>query len=143
LVLKTLWAKLASVRAARSARGNYLILTLNITNKTTAPKSFGHAGTQPTVFVAGGKYREEILNAERNDPNSFVRKNAAIRPGASQTGDVIFEVPTSVARNVMNEFDGGLFTGDFGSNFAISLPASGHLGLISLQTRLEPGAREP
>jgi hypothetical protein len=139
LRLKTLTAKLVGVRAARATKGEYLIITLNITNNSTSPKTFGHAGADPTTLVAGGQYRKEALNAERNDPNSFITKNEPIQPGASKTADVIFDVPPSVATNVMNQADGGLFTGNFGADFSKGLPPSG-LGLLSLATKPEPGA---
>jgi hypothetical protein len=139
LRLKTLTAKLVGVRAARSPRGEYLIITLKIRNDTSSPKTFGHPGADPTDLVAGGEYRKEALNAETNDPNSFITKNEPIQPGASTTADVIFDVPRSVAAGVMNQTDGGLFIANFGSDFSKHLPASG-LGLISVATKPEPGA---
>jgi hypothetical protein len=139
LRLKTLTAKLVGVRTAALGKGEDLIVTLNVKNDTTSPKQFGRAGAAPTMVVAGNQFREEALNSEREDPNSFISQNEPIQPHASKTADVIFVVPRSVAKEVMQQLDGAVFIGNFGSSFTKNFPQTG-LGLISVATKAPPGA---
>ena len=134
LQLKTLTAKLVGVRAAPvTASREYLIATLNIKNDSTSPHTFGSSGTTQTFLVAGGKEHNEAVNAEKNDPNSFVTKNEPIQPGASKTADVIFAVPPSVATKVIAQKDGGLFIGNLGDDLSKHLRS--RVGLIALMTQ--------
>jgi hypothetical protein len=142
LNLKTLSAKLIGVRAAHSlshgsnhtstARGEYLIITLNITNNLTSRETFARAGAIQTILVAGAHYHGEAFNAEKTDPNSFITRNGPIEPRASEAADIIFDVPRVAATTVMNETDGGLFIGNFGDDLSRGLPPGA--GLLALKT---------
>ncbi len=145
LHLKTLTARVVGVRAAptvsngpsftSTANGEYLIITLSISNTTTAPATFDGGGeSNQTVLLADERSYTEAFNAENGDDgDSFITKNEAIQSGESKTGDVIFDLPPKIIQKVLSGAKGGIFIGNFGDDLSSELPTGA--GVISLEGR--------
>ncbi len=142
LHLKTLIARVVGVRGASTvsngsnitstANGQYLIVTLSITNIMSSPASFDGVGGNQTMLEADEKTYTEAFKAENEaDPNSFVTNNESIQPGESKTGDVIFDLPPSIIKKVLGGEKGGVFIGNFGDDLSSELPSG--VGVISLE----------
>jgi hypothetical protein len=132
LTLKTLSAKLVDVRTAKSlasttaattANGDFVVATVTITNKLSSPQTFDPAGTQQAGLVLDGAVFKEALSAEGEaDANSCLKLHGApIQPGANETCDVIFDVPTSAAADLGKHGSGDLYLVNFGSDLASSV----------------------
>jgi uncharacterized protein DUF4352 len=132
LRLKTLWARLVDVRASKSlssataattANGEFVIATLMITNKLTAPQTFDPAGTQQAGLILDGAVFKEAVSTETlADANSCAkRRKTPVKPGASETCDVVFDVPASAASDLGKHGSGDLYVVNFGSDLAGSV----------------------
>jgi hypothetical protein len=128
LKLATLWASLNGVHTARSltndtavatARGQFLMATLSITNKLPHPRTFDQGHTQQAgVILDGAVYKEDVA-AENADSNSCLRQNGtSIQPGDSKTCDVIFDIPTTAAADLGKHGSGDLYLVNFGSDLS-------------------------
>lgn len=132
LTLKTLTAKLVDVRttkslssttAASTANGDYVVATVTITNKLSAPQTFDPAGTQQAGLILDGAVFKEATDAENEaDANSCLKIHSTpIGTGASVTCDVIFDVPKSAAADLGKHGSGDLYIVNFGSDLASSV----------------------
>jgi hypothetical protein len=132
LELSTLWAKLAAVRTAKglasgaatsTASGKFVIASVTITNKLAAPQTFDQAHTQQAGLILNGAVFKEAVGAESgSDSNSCLKRNGAqIQPGASETCDVIFDVPASAAADLGKHGSGDLWLANFGSDLTASV----------------------
>jgi len=141
LRLKTLSARVEGLRSAgtvatggtisATANGEYLIVTLKVTNNTDSPETFDGISSHETELVADGKDFTEAFKAENQaDQQSFISQSEAIQPGESATGDVVFDVPPAIAAKVLSGQKGGLAILNFGEENSESAPG---LGVISLE----------
>lgn len=141
LRLKTLDAQLLSIRSASSvsngpgftatANGTYLIFTLRITNVMSSPQAFGGIGSTQTVLSLGGSAYSDAFSAENgNDGQSFLTQDTPIQPGESQTGDLIYDVPSAKAQTAISGRSGGLVIANFGGDLSQTIPADS--GVITL-----------
>lgn len=128
LRLKTLTAQVTDVHTTTSlansissvtAKGAFVIITLNITNKTSTPETIATPGNQQTVLVGHKAQYSEDFDAENGpDQNSCINQNGtSLQPGASQSCDVVYDIPTpAVTRARTHRF--GLLVGNFGADFS-------------------------
>lgn len=131
LKLTTLWARLGSVRAAKSltsaagsssANGDFVIASVAVTNKLQSPQTIDATGTQQAGLILNGAVFREAVGAERQaDPNSCPKLGAQIQPGHSVTCDVIFDVPAHTASDLGKHGSGDLYLVNFGSDLAGSV----------------------
>jgi hypothetical protein len=130
--LKALWARLVAVRttkvlasttAATTANGQFLVASVTITNKVPAPQTFDQAGTQQAGLILDGAVFKEAVGAESEaDANSCLRLHGTpIQPSASETCDLIFDVPTHAAADLGKHGSGDLYLVNFGSDLAGSV----------------------
>jgi hypothetical protein len=127
--LKTLTAQFVAARTASSvadssgaatatATGTFLIITLRISNNSSTPQTVESIGNSAAeLFTLGSdskQYSESFAAENQADEQSFVSQNSTpIQPDASQTGDVVFDLPPSALASV-RAHGAGLLLGDFG-----------------------------
>jgi hypothetical protein len=112
LRMKTLTVNLAGIRTtdalsdpngmdSKTADGKFVVVTLNVTNRTHAPAAW--QSDQTLLALGNGTHTDdqysESFNAENGaDQNSCLWKvggalNGSLQPGMSATCDVVFDVP--------------------------------------------------
>lgn len=131
LKLKTLWARLAGVRTAKTltsttarmtAGGSFVIASVRITNKLPATQTFDQASTQQAgLILAGGVFKEAVETERHADASSCVKLASSIPPGHSRTCDVVFDVPARAASDLGKHGSGDLYLVNFGSDLAGSV----------------------
>lgn len=130
LELPTLWGSLSGIHMAKSltndaavatTQGQFVIASLGITNKLSAPKTFDQAHTQQAGLILGGAVYKEDPQAENADSNSCLRQSGGpIQPGDTKTCDVIFEIPASASADLGKHGSGDLYLVNFGSDLSSS-----------------------
>jgi len=155
LHLKSLTARVTGIRTAESlsgpnggsianAKGKYLIITLQVTNEAGSPQAFANSSVSPQIVLsAGGEGQKatvytQAFKAENGpDQSSFTWKSSEpTQSGESETGDIIFDVPASVASRITSPSAGGryiakLYIGNYGADLTEELPAgTGTIGLV-------------
>lgn len=81
---------------AKSASGTYVIFTLEVTNRTSAPVYFDSNQSQVFLYIGGNVYTEDFDVENYSLDDSFVDQFKQIQPKGSQVGTVAFDVPDSV-----------------------------------------------
>ena len=83
--------------AQRSEEGTFVVATLAVTNTGERPAVFDDFGEQVELEAAGEAYREpfDVLNGVATD--SFLWESKDIKPGDTQLGKVVFDVPEEAA----------------------------------------------
>jgi hypothetical protein len=111
---------LASDAGSTTASGEFIVASMTITNELPAPQSFDEAGTQQAGLILDGSVFKEDLAAENGaDTQSCLRTHGTpIQPRASQTCDVIFDVPKSAAADLGKHGSGDLYLVNFGSDLS-------------------------
>lgn len=124
--LRTLGVTLNGCRLAASvtdgsgtriaARGRFAICSLTVRNRGSAPQPFDVADRSQTLLVVDGTQVFERGDAEqRGDARSLPRRRGALKPGASRTGDAIFDLPVRLLPGLRR--NGNLFVfGTSGGN---------------------------
>lgn len=136
LHLKSLTARLVDMRAApkvgegqavtATAHGEFLIITLAVTNNLTTPQEFdSQPGVKPQVALTVGEgetariYSQSFSASNQADRRSFMSQVESIQPGETQTGDVVFDMPSPIASELATHSKTAqpsrLWTGDFGT----------------------------
>ena len=83
---------------SEAASGTFLILRLEITNKTNAPVTIEPDGIELTLTRRGRtRTYTHDFDAENLPGDSFVWIGDELQPGAAVTGTVVFDVPTRFA----------------------------------------------
>ena len=142
LRLKTLDVKVVGVRTASTvsnagisstAKGEFLIITIDVANRADSPETFDDGGfQQQTQLELDGASHTEDFNAENEaDAQSFVTNNSALQPGESTTGDLVFDVPPGAAAKATSDSRDVLIIGNFGDDLSQEQPST--LGLITLK----------
>jgi hypothetical protein len=134
--LKTLTGQFMGARTATSvgdssgvatatASGTFLIITLRITNTSSTPQTVESIGG--STFALSNlsspvrTYSENFKAENQADQNSFVsQSNTPIQPDASQTGDVVFDIPPS-GMAAIRSHGAGLTFGDFGQDLSTTI----------------------
>lgn len=118
----------SSGAASATASGTFEILTLRVTNNSNSPQtveSIGGNTFELQTLGRGSKTYSENFKAENQaDQNSFVSQSTTpVQPDASQTGDVVFDLPGPALASIRNGGAGLLF-GDFGTDLTTSSPTN-------------------
>jgi hypothetical protein len=131
LKLKTLWARLAGVRTAKSltsttaastANGAFVIVSVAITNKLQLPQMFDARGAQQAGLILDGTVFKEAVAAESQaDVSSCLKLATPLAPGQSETCDVIFDVPAHAAADLGKHGSGDLYLVNFGADLGGSV----------------------
>lgn len=112
---------LASAGGTANANGKFVVASVRITNKLETAQVFDAAGSQQAELrLAGGNFKE-AGSAEHADANSCLKRAAHLRSGASETCDVIFDVPDSAIADLGKHGSGDLYLVDFGADLSGSL----------------------
>jgi hypothetical protein len=103
-----------------TANGTFEIITLRVTNNGSSPQTVESVGGNSfslETLVSNSKTYSESFEAENQaDQTSFVSQSSTpIQPDASQTGDVVFDLP-GPALNSIRRHGAGLLFGDFGTD---------------------------
>jgi hypothetical protein len=111
------------------AHGSFIVVTLSVTSTDVNPlpppgDAFYEQSTGMVGLVAGSRTVMPSGKAEQADERSFLN-GKYFEPGDTRTGDVIFDVPASEARNIVRN-DAIVLTG-----FGFSM-GSGIYGLLKL-----------
>jgi hypothetical protein len=141
LRLKTLALNITGVRTtstvannsiSATAKGEFLIVTISVTNKTTSPETFDGGGfqQQSELELDGASYTESFHAENQADAQSFITNNSPIQPGESATGDLVFDVPPAEAAKATTDSRDVLIIGNFGDDLSQQQPSK--LGLIAL-----------
>jgi hypothetical protein len=125
LTLHSLTAQLNGIRSQSSLGGaasaapnrKLLILSLVLTNRLTASRTFDASGTQQAGLILDRTVYEEDRAAERSDLASCL-KRPEIPPGQALTCAVVFDVPTAAAADVGRHGSGDIYVVDFGEDLA-------------------------
>jgi hypothetical protein len=133
LKLKTLALRFIGARSATSvstgtggvsatASGTFEILGLQVTNDTNTPQTVESIGGSTFELQTLGRpsrtYTESFHAENQADQQSFVTQSATpIQPGASQTGDIVFDLPGSALAAIRKDGAGLLF-GNFGDDLS-------------------------
>jgi hypothetical protein len=105
-----------------TANGTFLIVTLKVTNDSNTPQtveSIGGSTFQLSTLTTNSKSYSESFAAENQaDQQSFVSQSTTpVQPGASQTGDVVFDLPGSGLATI-RKTGASLLFGNFGSDLS-------------------------
>lgn len=95
-----------------TANGTFAIFTLEIKNKLHSPVTFDEGQEQVSLVVNENEYTQDFEASNGPLESSFLWIGEPIQPEATQTGDVIFDVPTPIARKI--ETEGNLDILNFG-----------------------------
>jgi predicted peroxiredoxin len=105
LVMKTMKVRYKSLRVVKTAvssydrataNGKFVIVKITVTNRTNRPQDFSSIGDGPAILLVDGKqYTQDINAANTADDAAFESQAKSIQPDASQTGDVVFDVPAA------------------------------------------------
>jgi hypothetical protein len=111
LELDSLTAKLSDLRttdrvsgdfkpAQRAKEGTFVVATLAVTNTSDRKAVFDDFGEQVELEAAGETYKEpfDVLNGVATD--SFLWESKDIKPGETQLGEVVFDVPDDTAEDL-------------------------------------------
>jgi Domain of unknown function (DUF4352) len=114
--------------ASATANGTFEIITLRVTNDSNTPQTVesvgGNAFALETLSTNSKTYTESFQAENQADPNSFVSQNTApIQPDASQTGDIVFDLPASALAKIRSSGAGLLF-GEFGTDLSTASPSN-------------------
>lgn len=129
LKLNTLRATLAGIRTTKvlasgsstaATSGDFVVVSVNLTNELPAPQTFDQAGAQQAGLILGGAVFKEAVAAEsKADASSCLKHHGTpIRAGQTATCDVIFDVPTRAAADLGKHGGGDLYLVNFGSDLA-------------------------
>lgn len=128
--LRTLWGSLSAIHTAKSlmndtavatAHGEFLVATLKITNELAHQQTFDQGHSQQAGLILDGTVYKEDVSGENADPGSCLRqKGGAIGPGDTETCDVVFEVPVSVAADLGKHGSGDIYLVNFGLDLSDS-----------------------
>jgi hypothetical protein len=89
---------LTSNTGTSRAKGMFLIVTLNVTNKLNQPQKFDSDQNQVILYAGKDKKYTENFDAENGqDQDSFLWKKEDIQPDQTGTGDIVFDVPANIA----------------------------------------------
>lgn len=131
LRLHSLTSSLRAVHSAKSlsgsggsatAQGQFVIVSLTITNRLSAAQALDQRHTQQFGLILDGALFKEDVGAETGaDAHSCVASNAAIQPGKSETCDALFDVPASSTADLGKHGSGDVYVVDFGSDLAASI----------------------
>jgi hypothetical protein len=86
-----------------NANGIFAVFTLEVKNKLHSPVTFDEGQEQVSLLVNENEYTEDFEAANGPLESSFLWIGEPIQPEATQTGDVIFDVPRSIARKIETE----------------------------------------
>jgi hypothetical protein len=125
--LRTLSAKVNGVSTASSysaasgtitavAHGRFVTVNLTVTNRLDSPQQFDGGTTGQVALSVRGKTYTPSFDAENEaDQSSFMSANnsAPIQPGESQSGDVVFDVPSTAVNIALAH--GAVIVTDFGT----------------------------
>lgn len=111
--------------ASATANGTFEIITLRVTNNSNSPQKMesigGHAFALKTLASNSKSYNESFQAEDRTDQNSFLSQNSTpIQPDASQTGDIVFDLPAPAVASILRQGGAGLLFGDFGTDLTTS-----------------------
>lgn len=109
-----------SSAASATANGTFEIITLRVTNNSATPQTMESVGGNTVTLQTLGSntktYSESFQAENQADQNSFVSQNTTpIQPDASQTGDVVFDLPAPALASIRRG-GAGLVFGDFGTD---------------------------
>lgn len=137
--LSTLAARIEGIRTTSSfssgvgtttAHGVFLVISLHVANMASTPQVFDGVGEKQVALSVSKHYYSESFEAENeSDRQSFITNEEPIQPGESKTGDLVFDVPSSVVNEVQALPESGLFIGNFGDNEIEGTPSG--TGLIT------------
>jgi hypothetical protein len=128
-----LTASLSSQLASRAASGTFLVVTLAISNRQGTPATFDGLGATQTALQASSSNFREALDAESGaDLASCVERNVMpIAAAGSETCDVVFDVPRTVAQHLRVK-GGGLLIVNFGDSIDTVTRSVTEPGLLTL-----------
>jgi hypothetical protein len=81
-------------------RGTYVIVTLQVKNKTDKDQRVGGPGFEQTMLADSHHQYLEDATANSLAPNSFVTKGK-VSAGKTETGEIYFDVPDDFAKNLV------------------------------------------
>jgi hypothetical protein len=115
-----------------TAQGMYLVFALSVHNATYSPETFDDSQDQTLLFADGRVFTEAFKAENQSDQQSFLSNDTTpIQAGESATGDVIFDVPASIAALVVDHKKGALFVGNFGADITPGAPSG--TGMFDLE----------
>jgi hypothetical protein len=114
----------SSGAASATANGTFEIITLRVTNNSSSPQTVESVGSNAfsleTLASNSKTYTESFVAENQADQNSFVSQSSTpIQPDASQTGDVVFDLPARALASIRRGGAGILF-GEFGTDLTSS-----------------------
>ncbi len=86
-----------------AASGKFATFTLEVKNKLHSPAQFDENQKQAVLVVNENEYTEDFEAENGALESSFLWIGEPIQPEATQTGDVVFDVPNSIARKIETE----------------------------------------
>ena len=129
LKLKTLKAKLVGARTAdslssegetKAASGTFLVLTLSVTNRLSSPTQFDQDQDQVNLDINNKVFTENFDAENGPDMQSFLWKQEDIQPGATVTGEAVFDLPNKALREYtrnLRKYGNNIDVLDFGQTF--------------------------
>jgi hypothetical protein len=108
-----------------TATGEYVVVRISVTNTSSSSQSFADGAEQAELLVLNSNaYQTDTLGqTTANDAWA-----ATVAPGGTQTGDLIFDVPKSIAASVPSRSVLGVTN----YNETVSSPSSRQVGLLVL-----------
>jgi hypothetical protein len=107
-----------------TARGTFVTVNVTVTNRLDSPQQFDESDTgQVQLQVRQATYTPSFEAENQADQKSFLSANLEpLQPGESQSGDVVFDVPTSRVATALNH--GAIVVVDFGSTVSTTTTAA-------------------
>lgn len=102
--------------ASATARGTFVTVNLTVANRLDSPQQFDESDTgQVELQVGKSTYTPNFDAVNQADQQSFLSgNNNTIQPGESQSGDVVFDVPSGQFQTALNH--GAVVVVDFGAS---------------------------
>lgn len=121
-------------RFSATAKGEFVIITLQVTNLTDAAQSFSGLATQTQLRVGLGTYSESFAAENGATAGTFIDPTAIpIKPGKSETGKLIYDVAPGVASAITTNPSAGLIVGKFGDDLTMTQLLRSPVGFILLK----------